>query len=171
MSEIWREIAGFEGFYEVSDLGRVRSVDRTLACGRRHGRVLRPYRNNKGYYIVSLWRDGRGAKYLVHRLVLIAFSESSQPGLDAAHNNGICTDNRLSNLRWATRRENVADMIAHGTAPRGERCGSAKLTAAQVISIRTESGSQRDIAARYGVDQSMISHIKRGKNWAWLNGG
>ena len=171
MSETWRAVRGFEGFYEVSDLGRVRSVDRALECGRRPGRLLKPYRNNMGYFTIALWRDGRGAKFLVHRLVLIAFSESYPPDLHAAHNNGICTDNRLSNLRWATRAENMHDKIAHGTLARRERIGSAKLTAAQIVAIRTEAGTQRAIAARYGVDQSAISNIKRGKNWAWLDGG
>ena len=73
-------------------------------------------------------------------------------------------------LRWATRQENENDKLAHGTRPRGERQGSAKLTREQVAEIRAMSGAvlQREIAERFGVARQHISKIVSGKLWAWL---
>lgn len=115
--EQWRPIAGHDG-YEVSDEGRVRSVDRTvvdtLGRSRFHrGKVLNFGTASKGYIAVRLgWRK----PYLyVHRLVLEAFVGPCPAGQECLHGNGIPSDNRLRNLRWGTRSENSLDALKHGT--------------------------------------------------------
>lgn len=118
--ETWLPIPGWEGYYEASDHGRVRSVDRTVVgrWGPRiaQGHVLasHPLRNG-GYLQVKLCRDGRMKGELVHVLVLSAFTGLRPEGLEACHCNGDRTDNRAANLRWDTRSENMLDKVRHGT--------------------------------------------------------
>lgn len=102
MSEAWRAIPGFPG-YEASDQGRVRS-----ARG-----VLKPWLSN-GYSIVGLRQTGRTVKVNVHRLILLAFHGKPGPKMDARHLNGDKSDNRLINLAWGTRSENIRDQVRHG---------------------------------------------------------
>lgn len=116
--EEWRPAVGFEGRYEVSDLGRVRSLLPTSGTngGRRRGApdgVLKPTPSGK-YYTVSL---GRRNTRTVHTLVLEAFVGPCPEGLEACHNNGDHADNTLGNLRWDTRSENAKDKTRHGTNP------------------------------------------------------
>lgn len=167
--EEWRDIPSCPG-YQASSLGRIRSVDRTSAfmiegrpfSRRLRGRVLSPKTDRGGYLEVQ---PRRGSMKLVHRLVCEAFYGPCPEGYQAAHGNGVRTDNRASNLRWASPKENQRDRIAHGTALRGEGITSAKLTAADVIAIRSAEGFQREIAARFGVTQTNVSQIKRGTTW------
>lgn len=116
--EVWKPVVGYEGLYEVSDLGRVRSVPRvqvTNTCTRRlKGQVLKP-RNNSGHHMVTLSDTKFKRKdLLVHRLVLLTFVGEPPPGHEACHRNDIGTDNRLANLYWGTRSENVYDQIRNG---------------------------------------------------------
>lgn len=117
--EEWRPVFGFEGVYEVSDLGRVRSVDRvvTFPDGRRRrapGRVLKPWIAN-GYPKVGLKHQGQSKKLYVHDIVLTAFIGRRPDGAACCHGDGVRTNNRLENLRWGTFSENNYDLVAHGT--------------------------------------------------------
>ena len=121
--ESWRPVRGFEGHYEVSDFGRVRSLPRyvTDRRGRRrpvHERVLRQSDNGGGYQQVVLALAGRRHSITVHRLVLEAFVGPCPPGLEAWHNNGDQKNNHVTNLRWDTHAENNRDRFRHGTARR-----------------------------------------------------
>lgn len=102
MSEQWLPVPGSPG-YEVSDQGRVRGPSGILHQGRM----------KVGYLRVSL--GSRSARKPVHTLVLTAFVGPRPTGMEACHNNGDHTDNRLVNLRWDTRRENQRDRVRHGT--------------------------------------------------------
>jgi hypothetical protein len=119
-TELWRPIPLWEGFYEVSDQGRVRSLDRivkTAAGPRRYlGKMLRPGTNRHGYPVVVLSRAGRRGKTAkVHRLVLEAFVGPCPDGMEGCHNNGDRADARLPNLRWDTPSANQYDRRLHGT--------------------------------------------------------
>jgi transposase-like protein len=125
MNENWRPIPGRDG-YEVSDLGRVRSVDRIgtrrLRDGRTvlanlKGRLLKRHVLGTGYLLVRL---GQGQAY-VHHLVLEAFVGPRPAGHQAAHGDGDRRNASLANLRWATPKENAADMLLHGTRLFGTR--------------------------------------------------
>jgi NUMOD4 motif-containing protein/HNH endonuclease len=121
--ERWLPVVGYEGFYEVSDQGRVRSVDRLVphdAAGnlrRRRGCILQPATDSRGRKRVHLRRDGVGTRLLVHHLVLTAFVGPRPPGLKGCHDDGNTATNWLSNLRWDTQSENMLDKGRHGTDP------------------------------------------------------
>ena len=118
--ETWLPIPGYEGFYEVSDHGRVRSLDHVKidAMGRRRpfiGKVLSPALT-QGYPMVTLKVAGKNRSWRVHRLVAMAFLPPPQPGqTDVCHNDGNRLNATLRNLRWDTHRGNQRDMLAHGT--------------------------------------------------------
>jgi hypothetical protein len=107
---MWKPIAGYEGLYEVSAEGEVRSFPRPTTPGG----VLRPCRVGAGYHSVMLSKDGKTKRHLVHRLVLAAFVRPPQTGECAMHLNDTPADNRLSNLRWDTFKTNSRDMMAKG---------------------------------------------------------
>jgi len=116
-SETWKPVVGYEGSYEVSDQGRVRSLDRFVITRggvrkRTKGKILRTSVMNMGYLQVSL---GRAKKVTVHRLVLEAFVGPAPEGSEACHYPDPDRSNSaLSNLRWRTRSDNIRDCIGHG---------------------------------------------------------
>lgn len=117
--EQWLPVVGFEGYYEVSDLGRVRSVDRIVVFrdGRSRiarGRIRRFATAASGHKTVSLCIDNKLVTRLVHRLVLESFVGPCPLGSECLHANDHPDDNRLSNLRWGTRTENMHDMVRNG---------------------------------------------------------
>lgn len=116
LDEQWLPVAGYEGLYEVSDLGRVKSLHRPrLRGGFWPERILRPGPQRKGYLTVSLCdRFGQRKSSRVHRLVLAAFVGPCPNGMDVLHRNDVPGDNRLVNLYYGTRSENQRDALANG---------------------------------------------------------
>jgi hypothetical protein len=107
--ERWLAVPEWEGLYEVSDLGRVRSLSRQTSKGVRSGRVLRFGTYKDGHKHVTFSRNGKATMYQVHRVVLLAFVSPCPDGLQVRHKNGIPDDNRLENLTYGTPAENMAD--------------------------------------------------------------
>ncbi len=116
MTEQWRPIEGYEGAYEVSDLGRVRSMDRVDRTGHPwRGRILKLHPvSDRGYQKITLYRDGTGSQRLVHRLVLAAFVGPCPEGMEGCHRDNDTTNNALTNLRWDTPSENNFDIVRSG---------------------------------------------------------
>lgn len=122
ITQHWLPAVGYEGFYEVSDTGRVRSLDRleVITGSRsgvrtRRGRVLRSFPFRDGYLFVRLSRDGRSVSRSVHSLVLEAFTGLCPAGMECRHLNGDRQDDRAENLAWGTESQNTLDQVAHGT--------------------------------------------------------
>ena len=114
-TEIWKPLPEWEGFYEISSHGQIRSVDRTLPDGRRYrGKMLSPYSLPSGYRKVNLARDGKRFPKYMHRLVLETFHGPCPEGMETRHLNGDRSDNRVENLKWGTPTENNLDIVAHG---------------------------------------------------------
>lgn len=113
--EQWRKIPG-EQFYEASNAGRIRSLDRVCDAGRRRrGKILKPGVNRHGHFVVSLSSHGFETTRSVHQLVLNTFVGPRPVGLVGRHLNSDPSDNRVSNLEWSTQRVNMLDRNEHGT--------------------------------------------------------
>ncbi|MDR3471571.1 MAG: NUMOD4 motif-containing HNH endonuclease [Devosia sp.] len=176
--ERWLPVVGHEGAYEVSDLGRVRSLDRAIPykkidqySGRlidvvKHvkGKVLRPGRKPSGHLSVAI---GKHNSRQVHQLVLEAFVGPCPPGLESLHKNDISHDNRLANLSWGSRSQNILDAIRNGGRVVGSGAFNAKLTEADIPTIQSQFGrrSFQSIADDYGVTESTIRQIRDGYSW------
>lgn len=112
--EEWRSINGYEGLYEVSNLGRIRSLDRYVSHSKnsdykvlRRGKILADADNGSGYRYISLIKDGTKKNYYVHRLVADAFLERETGQTEIDHKDHNRANNRASNLQWITHRENI----------------------------------------------------------------
>lgn len=168
LHEKWRPVVGFEGEYDVSNLGRVRSLPRVIV--RRDGvrlkvkgRMLAPrLAKCGGYHRVGL--VGESEDY-IHRLVLEAFVGPCPPDHSCCHDNGDPTDNHLSNLRWGTQGDNESDKVRHGRSNRGERCSMAKLTASQARYALEANAPAHDVARLLSVTDETIRRIRRGETW------
>ncbi len=171
--ERWLPVVGWEGLYEVSDLGRVRSLPRRGGNNRIYGgQILKHYigSGTRGYPVVGLSRDGVQGNHLVHRLVLGAFVGPCPEGQEARHGPAGKTDASLANLCFGTRSENIRDRVRDGQDQRGERYGGAKLTWAAVAEIRSRvaAGEQQTRLAReFGVSISAVWLVVHGHNWRY----
>jgi len=179
MIQLWRDIPGFEGAYQVSDDGAVRSLARRIVRSNGvpqtfKGRLIRS-RNRGGYRMVSLAKAGVLTDHLVHRLVMLSFVGAQPELCEVAHWNGDKADNRLANLRWATRKENAADSARLGQKALGEQKGNAKLSADKVKAIRERYKRSSygvsncgELAAEYGVTPSLIIQVVARRIWAHI---
>ena len=173
MIEAWRDVVGYVGLYEVSNLGRVRrSLKDRPHDGTFPGRILRPHTNH-GYFKLKLRKNGDAKILFVHRLVAEAFlSPAANPDQRFVNHIDACRiNNAVSNLEWCTRKENTRHAAQLGRMPRGADNYNTKLTADQVQDIRSQYRLTRiyqvQLAAAYGVSQSAISKIIRFENWAY----
>lgn len=174
--ENWEPVVGHEGSYEVSDLGRVRSISRTMSVpsgnGRLYerslrGRVLKLSMDRGGYLACCLWFGHVRRIARAHVLVLEAFVGARPDGRFGCHRDGNPANNSVSNLYWGTQKENMQDAIRHGTMRRGERISFSKLKASEVVDIRRmrSDASQSELSRRFGVTQSHISRIQNFRAW------
>jgi hypothetical protein len=176
MSEQWREIQGYEGVYEVSDLGNVRRVK--PASGTRPGSRLKPLPDSCGqYFMVSLSNHAVMKRFLVHALVAVAFLGKRPRGRQVNHKDGDKRNNAASNLEYVTRRENMAHAYRLGLVGkqdnRGERNNSAKLTVDQVLQIRSLRGrcSSPEVARRFSISRSQAHKVLCGQAWPHVTAG
>lgn len=163
--ERWLDIIGYEGRYQVSDTGRVRSFPKKNL---KSLRILRPSLSRYGYLIVDLCSGvDKPKKHRVHRLVLTAFVSIPEKGEVCNHINGIKTDNHLENLEWCSQAHNTQHAWGTGlTNPRkGSGCYGNKLTESHVKEILSSLESGVTLAKKYNVVSSIISDIRNGKRW------
>lgn len=171
--EGWIAAYGFEGLYEVSDAGNVKSVRRvtTRKDGSQYaleGCILRPYTRKFGYKHVTLSRSGVNLTRTVHRLVLESFVGPRPSGLVCCHRNGIPGDNRLVNLRWDTPQANQADRLIHGTDNGGFGNPRAFLSRELIVAIREATGTHASVARWFGVSPETARRIRNGSRWAFV---
>jgi hypothetical protein len=177
MEEFWKPVISYEGLYEVSNLGRVRTVERTLT--RKNGalftvraRVLKTWSMSNGnHQFVGLYTSspgGRSQTTAVHRIVLEAFVGPCPEGMECCHNDGNPRNNNVTNLRWDTRSANQMDSVRHGTKPQGTAHYRAKLKPEDIPDIRKRIASGESLSSigrLYKVATIAISCIRDGITW------
>lgn len=157
-------IEGFPGYFVCAE-GSVWSTKNHAP------RQLKPFKKKSGHLQVALMANGakRGKSICVHVLVLTAFKGAPPDGLECLHGDGNAANNNIRNLRWGTRLQNVRDSITHGTAPRGETNGSAKLNEATVRQIRAAycpgAVSLMTVAKRFNVSYTTVHKIINMDTW------
>lgn len=169
--EVWKDIPGYEGRYQASSEGRIRSVTRrvrlvahgTETTRLSKGQILRPGKARSGHVSVVLGHGAAGSQ--VHQLVAMTFLGPCPDGCEVCHNDGNPENNALSNLRYDTRSENIKDVIRQGGRWR-------KLNAEDVREIRemlSRGFTGAEIARSFCISQSQVSKIKLGRCFAWLD--
>lgn len=167
--EQWKPVVGYEGLYEVSDQGRVKTLHAKRWCGNHwqdvEPRIMKQTIGIQGYPVVKLTKQGKGKTWTVHTLVLSSFVCAKPSKQECRHLNGNRQDSRLCNLTWGSPAENDDDRKRHGTLPCGTNHHAAKLTEDQVLRIRAAIGTHRNIASEFGVSSSVVSNIKARRSW------
>lgn len=174
--EIFKDIIDYEGFYQVSNFGRIKSLERQIPA--RKGqfkpifisqKILENVRNSEGYLQVTLCKDDIKKTIKIHRLVAIAFIPNPKNKPFVNHLDGDKTNDFDWNLEWSTSQENC--IHAHKTGLQvsysGESCNLSKLTEKIVLEIRSlyEVMSEEDIASKFKVNASTINRIQNKKTW------
>lgn len=148
--ETWKPIPGWEGYYQASDHGRVRSLDRTITYPsgkevRLKGKILSPGKREQGHLYVILNNHGFRKTMMVHRLVLEAFVGPMPKGIVCCHNDGNPANNHLDNLRYDTVQGNILDKFKHGTdhySTRETCIRGHKLVEPNIVDARIGSGDR-----------------------------
>lgn len=164
--EIWRDVKGYEGLYQVSSEGRVKSLERKDRFGRTvKERILNPGVNRYGYPMVCLYVGGKRKMLKVHRLVCQAFHDNPENKPEVNHINENKNDNRAHNLEWSTRKEN----INHGTRNERAAKGIAKALS-KPVGQYTRDGelikiwpSAIEVKRQAGFSYGNISEVAKGK--------
>jgi len=171
--EIWKDVVSYESLYQVSNTGKVRSVDKytsnRFATRFWPGKELKPKKNKFGYIVYTLSKNGKANTFFIHRLVMEAF-EGPANGKFVNHIDGDKSNNSICNLEWVTTSENHAHAyktgLRVGNSIKGSQSPKAKLDETKVREIKHSSISVRVLAEKYRVHHSIIQGIKSGKRWS-----
>jgi len=167
--ELWKVVAGFEGMYEVSSHGRIRSLQQKDQKGNPIFRIMK-WRFSRGYPRVHFTKKGKSTQHCIHVLVLEAFVGPRPEGMLGCHNDGDRAYNHPHNLRWDTHEANMKDLQKHGSLA-GDRNPYSKLTEDNVHAIRkmiAEGMVYGQIAEKFDVCRGTIKDIARKRSWSHL---
>lgn len=165
--EEWRDIVGYEGLYQVSNKGRVKAVEKIDAAGKtRKERMLKAGMSQQGRPRIELHKNKIGTTYFVHRLVAMAFIPNPENKKEVNHINGIKDDNRVENLEWCTRSENMLHAERYGLHSMAKALEAHRKKVCQILnrSVIAIYDSIADASAATGIDHRSISAAASGKN-------
>jgi len=181
MKEIWKDVSGYEDYYQVSNLGRAKSKDRLVPNWPKgirpiKGRILK-CALNKRYFRVDLKKpDTKRKNALLHRLIAVEFIPNPNKKPYINHKDGNPSNNNINNLEWCTHKENMIHAYKTGLMvplknEKGEKCANSKLKNYQVLEIKQrilDGESDLNIAKNYSVTYGAINGIRKGKTWTPL---
>lgn len=170
MREIWKDVPGYSGKYQISNLGCVKSF---ISWNGTNTRILKQAVDSHGYFGVCLYQHKKGKFRYIHQLVLVTFVGPRPTKMECRHLNDNRKDNRLINLIYGTRSENLFDRTRNGISNTGDHKGvknqMAKLTNDDIIQIRKllrdGAFTQAQIGNKFGVTGALISMVNTGKRW------
>lgn len=175
--EVWKDVVSWEGQYQISSLGLVRSLARYDGSGFwRKEKFLSPVLNSRknprsAYLWVRFFKKGEWTRFFIHRLVAAAFLPNPENKPYVNHIDGQKLNNTPLNLEWVTGEENRAHAKETGLTARGERAGKTKLTESEVRQLRklrAEGMSGPKLGAKFGIHVSSVYAILNGRNWKHL---
>jgi hypothetical protein len=164
--EIWKDVVGYEGLYQVSNLGMVKSLPRKYSPNEK---IIRPSYLSMGYEMQKLCNNGFSERILRHRLVAIHFILNPENKPQVNHIDGDKLNNHMSNLEWCTPQENHTHAKENGLKAKGLNSGNSKMTIEKIIKIReliSKGLTQREIAKKMGTCQRVITTISRGETYS-----
>jgi hypothetical protein len=175
MQEIWKDVPGYEGFFNISNLGRIETVSRKVKNNNYKGvriskkRILQPFLMKNNYYAIKLCVNGVNKKFYLHRLIAQAFIPNPKNKREINHIDGNKQNNNILNLEWVDRKENITHALMTGLLKTGEQCPWHKLTEKQVKKIRSEYipfiNGYKNLGKKYGVSWQTIVSIIKNKSW------
>ncbi|HJZ23679.1 MAG TPA: NUMOD4 domain-containing protein [Candidatus Babeliales bacterium] len=175
--EVWKDIIGYEGLYQVNNLGKIK----TLSGFVRHNlygkmkvneKIHKEYYTSRGYVRVNLRKNNKLKTHHVHRLVALSFIPNPNNKYQINHINGIKIDNKVENLEWCTNEENRIHAISNNLIKKGELLPQSKLKNNDIMKIfefRNQGKTQREIAMLFNIGQQTVSRILLRKNWVHVN--
>ncbi len=157
MEEIWKDIEGYIGLYQVSNLGRVKS---------KRG-VLKSQKSNVGYLRYALWKGNKSKNFSSHRLVAKAFILNPEGKKEVNHIDGNKNNNKVDNLQWITSSENQRHAFDTGlqVSIKGSKHYNTKLTEEDVLDIRASNQRQKELAHQYKISRATIGDITYRRTW------
>lgn len=171
--ETWVPVYGYEGIYEASNLGRIKSLQRYVKTGTGirfvPEKIIKPILGTRGYFVVNFTAKGKRTQHFLHKLILQSFVGERPLGKEACHNNGNKLDCSIQNLRWDTRSGNHKDKRIHGTWQIGEKANNSKLTEAVVREIRMLKMKPSDAVKKYGLSSTNAKRICNYETWKHVN--
>ncbi len=169
----WKDIIGFEGSYQISNFGEVKSlpryIQRRISMQLIKGRILKPYKRDIGYLQVLLHLDGKPYRFAVHRLVAAAFIDNMEKKFEVNHKNGIKDDNHVSNLEWATRLENNSHAIENGFFDLELRRKNAQITIKKAIEAAANSHRKITNDVKAEIRSGYNRRYKKNYRNAWVS--
>ena len=167
MVETWKDIKGQEGRYLISNIGRVKTF--VQACKSNKDGILKNGIDTGGYFIIKLYREGKGTTTKIHRLVAETFIENPNNLPQVNHKDGNKQNNNVENLEWCTALENAKHSWDTGLSKKyfGEQTSQAKFTEKQILEIRSKykKGNGIELAAEYNMSATNIYDIIRRRIW------
>lgn len=168
MEEIWKDIPGFEGLYQASNLGRVKNVKPYKSKGYYYNKIKTPLQGGHVYHLISLYREGKPKTMQYHRAIALAFLPNPENKAEVNHKDGNKTNNVLSNLEWVTNSENGKHAYRTGLKNAvGILNGQSKLQEADVLRIFKDKRTLNEISKAFDISKSHVCSIKTG--WAWTH--
>lgn len=173
MQEIWKDIPNYEGYYQISSLGRVKSLERHIVYKdgreRTYPSVIISNRvGTNGMELCTLTKNNRKKNIEIHRMVSIVFIGDCPKGYDICHIDGNCLNNNINNLKYDTRSENRIDNYRYGG-----KASTGKLNIKQVLEIRHkykhEKYTYKQLSDIYDIGITQIGRIIRREAYTWLN--
>lgn len=176
MEEIWKDVVDFGGYYEVSSLGRIRSVSRIVTVGNRSwvmpSKIRKASKNKYGYLIINFRVGGENTTCILHRVVAKAFIPNPNHLPEVNHKNGIKSDNNILNLEWVTSKDNVKHAWVNKLIkkPRhGPYNSKAKMSYEKITELKTlyDSGNYTltELAKRINVSRTTLGDAFKGRTW------
>lgn len=164
IEEIWKDVVGYEGFYKISNFGRVNSLARN--------KLMSPGIDDKGYLRVCLTKLGIRKTLRMHRMIMLSFVPNPLKRTDINHKNGVKSDCRLCNLEWCTRSENVLHAVRTGlkSRPKGVLNNKAVLNERDVLEIRASRKDRnrhtiRLLSNKFGITYHHVRSVMYYKSW------